>query len=125
MDRRVRTVEEIVFEKADPPVTLAKGSVYSVEAVLDNGEYEYPQLSASAFRHAFQLRLLRENRSRPVRDRVPRRLRRNHADAKLHCFAGRQALLPCHRRHATGEDNAANNDSNCNVSDFHRKPPMY
>ena len=37
MDRRVRTVEEIVFEKADPPVTLAKGSVYGVEAVLDNG----------------------------------------------------------------------------------------
>lgn len=37
MVRRVRTVEDIVFEQSDPPVTLAKGSVYSVEAVLDNG----------------------------------------------------------------------------------------
>ena len=35
--RRVRTVEEIVFESADPPVTLPKGSVYSVEAVLEKG----------------------------------------------------------------------------------------
>ena len=37
MAKRVRTVEEIVFELADPPVTLPKGGVYSVEAVLDNG----------------------------------------------------------------------------------------
>jgi len=35
--KRVRTVEEIVFEGAEPTVTLAKGSVYNVEAVLDNG----------------------------------------------------------------------------------------
>ena len=35
--KRVRTVEEIVFEHADPPVTLAKGSVYCVEAVLEGG----------------------------------------------------------------------------------------
>lgn len=37
MIRRVRTVEEIVFEHADPPVTLAKGSVYCVEVVLEGG----------------------------------------------------------------------------------------
>ena len=37
MAKRVRTVEEIVFEQTDPPVTLPKGRVYSVEAVLDNG----------------------------------------------------------------------------------------
>lgn len=37
MVRRVRTVEEIVFEQADPPVTLPKGRVFSVEAVLDSG----------------------------------------------------------------------------------------
>ena len=37
MVKRVRTVEEIVFEQSDPPVTLAKGSVYGVETVLDNG----------------------------------------------------------------------------------------
>ena len=37
MIRRVRTVEESVFEHADPPVTLAKGSVYCVEAVLEGG----------------------------------------------------------------------------------------
>ena len=35
--KRVRTVEEIVFDRADPPVTLPKGCVYSVEAVLENG----------------------------------------------------------------------------------------
>ena len=29
-------MEEIVFEQADPPVTLAKGSVCSAEAVLEN-----------------------------------------------------------------------------------------
>ncbi|MDO4866374.1 MAG: hypothetical protein Q4C10_07420 [Clostridia bacterium] len=36
-EKRVRTVDEIVFEQADPPVALAKGSVYTVEAVLENG----------------------------------------------------------------------------------------
>ena len=36
-EKRVRTIEEIVFEQAQPPVTLPKGSVYGVEAVLDNG----------------------------------------------------------------------------------------
>lgn len=36
-EKRVRTVEEIVFENADPPVILPKGSVYGVEAVLENG----------------------------------------------------------------------------------------
>ena len=35
--RRVRTVEQIVFENADPPVTLEKGSVYGVEAVMEGG----------------------------------------------------------------------------------------
>ena len=35
--KRVRTVEDIVFDRADPPVTLPRGSVYSVEAVLDGG----------------------------------------------------------------------------------------
>ena len=40
-DRRVRTVDDIVFETADPPVTLAKGSVYGVEAVLENGVILY------------------------------------------------------------------------------------
>ena len=35
--KRVRTVEEIVFDQANPPVTLAKGSVYCVEAVLEGG----------------------------------------------------------------------------------------
>jgi len=35
--KRVRTIEEIVFDRADPPVTLEKGSIYSVEAVLDKG----------------------------------------------------------------------------------------
>ena len=36
-DKRVRTIEEIVFERARPPVTLPKGSVYGVETVLENG----------------------------------------------------------------------------------------
>lgn len=40
-DKRVRTVEEIIFETADPPVTLPKGTVYCVEAVLDNGVILY------------------------------------------------------------------------------------
>lgn len=35
--KKVRTAEEIVFDRVDPPVTLEKGSVYGVEAVLDNG----------------------------------------------------------------------------------------
>ena len=35
--RRVRTIEEIVFDRADPPVTLPKGCTYNVEAVLNNG----------------------------------------------------------------------------------------
>ena len=36
-EKRVRTIEEIVFESADPPVTLKKGEVYRVEAVLPGG----------------------------------------------------------------------------------------
>lgn len=40
-DKRVRTVEEIIFETAEPPVTLPKGTVYNVEAVLDNGVILY------------------------------------------------------------------------------------
>ena len=43
MVKRVRTVEEIVFERADPPVTLPKGSVYSVEAVLEGGIILYTE----------------------------------------------------------------------------------
>ena len=37
-EKRVRTVDEIIFEQADPQVVLAKGSVYAVEAVLEQGE---------------------------------------------------------------------------------------
>lgn len=33
-EKRVRTVDDIVFAQADPPVTLAKGSVYLVEEVV-------------------------------------------------------------------------------------------
>ena len=36
-EKRVRTVEEIIFEHADPPVILPKGSEYLVEAVLEKG----------------------------------------------------------------------------------------
>ena len=36
-DRRVRTIEQIIFENANPPVVLEKGAVYSVEAVTDSG----------------------------------------------------------------------------------------
>ena len=43
MVKRVRTVEEIVFERAAPPVTLPKGSVYSVEAVLEGGIILYTE----------------------------------------------------------------------------------
>ena len=39
--RRVRTIEDIVFDRADPPVTLPGGSVYSVEAVLQHGVILY------------------------------------------------------------------------------------
>ena len=42
-DKRVRTIEEIVFETADPPVTLPKGAVYCVEAVFDNGIILYTE----------------------------------------------------------------------------------
>lgn len=35
--KRVRTIDDIVFDRADPPVTLPRGSVYSVEAVMENG----------------------------------------------------------------------------------------
>ena len=42
-DKRVRTVGEIIFETADPPVILHKGIVYSVETVLDNGVKLYTE----------------------------------------------------------------------------------
>ena len=36
-EKRVRTIDEIIFESADPPVTLPRGAEYAVEAVLDKG----------------------------------------------------------------------------------------
>ena len=42
-EKRVRPVEEIVFERAAPPVTLPKGSVYSVEAVREGGIILYTE----------------------------------------------------------------------------------
>ena len=42
-DKRVRTVDEIIFERTDPPVTLPKGTVYCIEAVLDNGVILYTE----------------------------------------------------------------------------------
>ena len=35
--RRVRTIDDIVFESANPPVTLEKGAVFCVEEVLPGG----------------------------------------------------------------------------------------
>ena len=35
--KRVRTIEEIVFDREDPPEVLSKGSEYCVETVLENG----------------------------------------------------------------------------------------
>lgn len=60
MVKRVRTVEEIVFERADPPVTLPKGSVYSVEAVLEGGIILYTEegerfmIDLSTFEEGFE-----------------------------------------------------------------------
>jgi hypothetical protein len=36
-EKRVRTIDEIIFESAQPPVTLPKGCVYAVESVLAAG----------------------------------------------------------------------------------------
>lgn len=58
--KRVRTVEEIVFDRADPPVTLPKGSVYEVEAVLENGIILYTEagdrfmIDLSTFENGFE-----------------------------------------------------------------------
>lgn len=35
--KRVRTIEEIIFEQVDPPEVLPKGSEYWVESVQENG----------------------------------------------------------------------------------------
>ena len=35
--KRVKTIEEIIFEQTDPPEVLPKNSEYCVEAVLENG----------------------------------------------------------------------------------------
>lgn len=35
--KRVRTTQEIIFEKADPPVVLPAGAVYGVANVVENG----------------------------------------------------------------------------------------
>ena len=42
-DKRVRTVEEIIFETAAPPVILHKGIVCCVETVHDNGVILYTE----------------------------------------------------------------------------------
>lgn len=42
-EKRVRTIDEIVFDRTDSPVTLPKGSVYGVEAVLDGGIILYTE----------------------------------------------------------------------------------
>ena len=40
-DKRVRAIDEIVFEQTDPPTVLKRGSLYSVEAVLEGGVILY------------------------------------------------------------------------------------
>ena len=40
-DRRVRTIDQIVFENANPPAVLEKGAVYGVEAVTEGGVILY------------------------------------------------------------------------------------
>ena len=35
--KHVRTREEIVFDKSDPPVVLEKGAVFGVAEVVENG----------------------------------------------------------------------------------------
>ena len=40
-DKRVRTIDEILFENAQPPVTLPKGAEYGVEAVVEGGVILY------------------------------------------------------------------------------------
>ena len=42
-DKRVRTVEEIIFETAAPPVILHKGIACCVETVHDNGVILYTE----------------------------------------------------------------------------------
>ena len=42
-ERRVRTIDQIIFETADPPVVLEKGAVYGVEAVTDGGIILYTE----------------------------------------------------------------------------------
>ena len=41
--KRVRTVDDIVFEQAVPPVTLPRGREYLVEQVLDKGIILYTE----------------------------------------------------------------------------------
>ena len=36
-DKRVRTIDDIVFESVQPPVVLNKGAEFFVEAVLEGG----------------------------------------------------------------------------------------
>lgn len=36
-EKKVRTIDDIVFESVDPPITLPKGTVYGVEAVVEGG----------------------------------------------------------------------------------------
>ena len=40
-DKRVRAIDEIVFEQTDPPTVLTRGSLDSVEAVLEGGVILY------------------------------------------------------------------------------------
>ena len=40
-DKRVRTVDDIIFENARPPVTLPMGAEYGVEAVVEGGVILY------------------------------------------------------------------------------------
>ena len=36
-DRRVRTIDEIIFDNLQPPVVLEKGAEFFVEAVVEGG----------------------------------------------------------------------------------------
>ncbi len=58
--KKVRTIDEIIFEKADPPVTLPKGMEFEVVQVkpegiiLRSGEEDWIQIDLNTFEAGFE-----------------------------------------------------------------------
>ena len=87
--KRVRTLDDIVFESAEPPVTLPKGREYGVEAVTEQGvvlqsdDGERFMIDLETFEQGFEAAELRDARGLTEAEAIARHRAANYPKPAL------------------------------------------